>query len=515
MMSRTPVTRALLAIACTVLAGAPADAAGWRWYVDTNRDGTSEFNAYFGQGYDTCLPGDYDGDGRADYGVVRTTSSSWRWFMDTNRDGHSELHPDLTDDASGGTRFALDMDGDGRDDLVTVQKEGAAWRWSIDTNRDGVPNVSLLFGFVDTDDTGEDRTDRLVPADYDGNGAVDIAIARKAGNGRWRWYVDTNRNGVTNVQYTFGVADIGEEGTDTSDIPEPHDYDGDGAADPAVRRAVDGWWTWYADTDRDGVSEISQTFGKTGDIPFPADYDGDGVTDFAVVRRDGANWRWYVDTDRNGASNINRTFGLVIDHPVPADYDGDGRTDFAVVRPQWSTNTYRLPAADGKSVKVSRDSYGHWPDKENFDLVITPSNQSHGVVAAAYGVVAFIEDDYDEECPQGESGDCNDNNNYVWLVHPGGEWTKYTHVAKDSVRLFAGLSEGDVVFAGQIIGIQSDIGLASGKHVHFEVGVPFDADDPITGGGWLKGYSLAPRFCNVPGQVLTQGVTYVAAPCAP
>ncbi|MGV3516347.1 hypothetical protein [Luteitalea sp.] len=132
-------------------------------------------------------------------------------------------------------------------------------------------------------------------------------------------------------------------------------------------------------------------------------------------------------------------------------------------------------------MKVSRDSYGHWPDNENFDLVITPSNQSHGVVAAAHGVVAFIEEDYDEKCPQGESGDCNDN--YVWLVHAGGEWTKYSHVAKDSVRLFAGLSEGDVVLAGLI------------------------------SGGWLKGHSLAPRFCNVPGQVLAQGVTCVAAPC--
>ena len=512
-MHTAHAARAIAAVALAALAGAPAEAAGWRWFVDTNRDGTSEFNAYFGQAYDTCLTGDYNGDGRADYGVVRTTSSSWRWYMDTDRDGSSELRPDLTEEASSGTRFALDMDGDGRDDLVTVKKDGASFRWFIDTNRNGFPNVDVAFGFVDTDDTGENRSDRLVPADYDGNGTVDIAVVRKGANGRWRWYVDTNRNGVTNLQYTFGVVDLDGEGSDTSDIPEPRDYDGDGAADPAVRRAEDGSWRWFADTDRDGLSEISQTFGHTSDIAFPADYDGDGVADFAVVRRQGANWRWYVDTDRNGFSNVNSTFGLVIDHPMPADYDGDGRTDFAVVRPQWSANVYRLPAGNGQSVEVSRDSYGHTPDKQNFDLVISPNDLTHGVVAAAHGVVAFIEDDYDEDCAQGQAGDCNDNNNYVWLVHPGGEWTKYTHVQKDSVRLFAGLSEGDVVVAGQVIGIQSDVGLANGKHVHFEVGIPYDVNDPINGGGWLKGYNLAPRFCNVAGQVLTQGVTYVAAAC--
>jgi murein DD-endopeptidase MepM/ murein hydrolase activator NlpD len=109
--------------------------------------------------------------------------------------------------------------------------------------------------------------------------------------------------------------------------------------------------------------------------------------------------------------------------------------------------------------------------------------------------------------------DCNTSNNYVWIRHPSGEWSKYTHVEKDSARLFAGLTEGEAVFAGQVIGVQSDVGRANGKHVHFEVGIPYDVLDPIDGGGWLKGYNLAPRFCGVPGQVLAQGRTYVAAAC--
>jgi len=512
-MARSLTAMAGVAVAMLALGANEARAEGWHWFVDTNRDGLSNTHAYFGMAYDRYVPGDYDGDGRTDFAVVRTRTDPWRWYIDTDRDGHSELSPELTSAASAGSRFGLDINGDGKADLVTVEKDGATWRWRVDTNRNGTPNLDIAYGFVDTDDTGTNLTDRLVPADYDGNGSIDLAVARRGADGFWEWIIDTNRNGIANIRVKFGRVDRDRDTTDTSDIPEPRDYDGDGAADLAVRRATNGKWEWFADTDRNGISNIKVKFGLTSDIPVPADYDGDGAADFAVVRRSGANWQWFVDTNRNGYSDLKRKFGLVIDHPLPADYDGDGRADFAVVRPQWSTEVYRLPALDGRDVVASRDSYGHTPDKENFDLVISPNNQAQLVVAAAAGVVARIEDDFSEACPQEETGDCNDSNNYVWIRHPSGEWSKYTHVEKDSARLFAGLTEGDPVFAGQVIGVQSDVGLANGTHVHFEVGIPYDATDPIDGGGWLKGYNLAPRFCGVPGQVLSQGRTYVAGPC--
>lgn len=48
-MGTSYVARTLAAVALAALTGAPAEAAGWRWFVDTDRAGTSEFNAYFGQ----------------------------------------------------------------------------------------------------------------------------------------------------------------------------------------------------------------------------------------------------------------------------------------------------------------------------------------------------------------------------------------------------------------------------------------------------------------------------------
>lgn len=65
-----------------------------------------------------------------------------------------------------------------------------------------------------------------VPADYDGDGIVDIAIFEKA-EGIWK--IDNSFGGRTTVQW--GNAD---------DIPVPGDYDGDFRADIAVYRPSDG-----------------------------------------------------------------------------------------------------------------------------------------------------------------------------------------------------------------------------------------------------------------------------------
>lgn len=504
------VSAATLLVFFSLFALPGTAAAGWQWFVDTNRDGTTNLTHSFGAQYDTYAPADYNGDGATDFAVVRTRTTPWRWYIDTNRNGTSDLSPNLSSSASAGYRLPADYDGDGAADLVTVRSDGSNWRWRIDTNRDGSPDHDLEFGFYDTVGT---RSDRLVPADYNGDGATDLAVARKTANGQWEWIVDTNLNGQTNLRRAFGLADIDGDRSDTSDVLEPRDYNGDGAADFAVRRRNGNNWEWFVDTNRDGQTDLQQLYGLISDYAFPADYNGDGRADFAVTRRDGYHWRWLVDTNRDGVTNVDQNYGLVIDHPVPADYNGDGLVDFAVVRPQQSQNVYQLPYINSTEVYVSTDSYGHRPDKENFDIYALPAGLPHGVRAAAGGVIARIQDSNTEECPPGVTEDCNDSNNYVWIQHANGEWSKYSHVMTDSVRLFANLQEGDVVEAGTLIGIESDVGAAWGQHVHFEVGVPYDPADPITSGGFLIGYSLAPRFCGQPGQIIAQGQTYTVTPC--
>ena len=171
---------------------------------------------------------------------------------------------------------------------------------------------------------------------------------------------------------------------------------------------------------------------------------------------------------------------------------------------------YRLPYANGTDVRVTRDHMSHAP-ANRLDLKGINGAAPYAVVAAATGIVEVISDSNTQNCCGGSCA-----NNYVWLSHIGGEWTKYSHLDTDSITVDAGLSEGDIVLAGQFLGWESDVGRACGTHLHFEVAVPDDPNNPLTGGngGFIQGINRIPRFCNVPGQIVAEDEEHTASPCS-
>lgn len=179
-----------------------------------------------------------------------------------------------------------------------------------------------------------------------------------------------------------------------------------------------------------------------------------------------------------------------------------------------SRGIYRLPFANGTVVKVFDDFTTHRPPGRN-DIYAIRGTRPYRVVAAAAGRIMAIQDGYSEQQSGRPAALCH--NNYVWIEHPNGEWTNYSHLAHDSVTKKAGLRVGEEVAAGQYIGDEGEVGCAMLKHVHFEVAVP-DPRHPIDNGGFLidndRGKrELNPRFCGVPGGNAIKGKVYVAVPC--
>lgn len=170
------------------------------------------------------------------------------------------------------------------------------------------------------------------------------------------------------------------------------------------------------------------------------------------------------------------------------------------LRASYSKGLYAIPYEAGVSVRVNRDHLTHTPVNR-----IDMSGKSGGpykIVAAQSGIVKYVEDSHNV------NGGC-ENNNYVWIAHDNGEWTKYSHLSHKSASVDAGLSPGDSINVGQFVGIEDDIGCASGDHLHWEVAVPDDPADPIVPeGGYIKGDNLIPRICGIPNNIYVAGTTY-------
>ncbi len=146
----------------------------------------------FGASTDRPVPGDYDGDGRADFAVFRPASGDW--YILRSSDGLvSGVNFGL------GTDLAVpaDYDGDLKTD-VAVFREGA---WYYLRSSDG-GFVGIAWGIA---------TDKPAPGDYDGDGKYDVAVYRPS-EGAW-YALRSSDSGVTAAQW--GISE---------DIPIPFTF---------------------------------------------------------------------------------------------------------------------------------------------------------------------------------------------------------------------------------------------------------------------------------------------------
>lgn len=179
-------------------------------------------------------------------------------------------------------------------------------------------------------------------ADVDGDGRADPCVRR----GR-RFLCDTDHEGkVWAWQVTFGRGG-GQE------VPLLADVDGDGRAEACVRSGRQ----FQCDTAHDGGrAEWTVSFGEPGDLPLLGDVDGDGRADPCVYRAG----QFLCDTAHHGgAAGWQVTFGKPGDLPVLGDFDGDGRADPCVFR----AGEFLCDTAHDGGVNPARLAFGRPGDR--------------------------------------------------------------------------------------------------------------------------------------------------------
>ena len=173
---------------------------------------------------DMPVPGDFDGDGRRDLAVYRTTTG--QWFVLRSSDGivaYAAFGAPAFDDIP----VPRDYDADGRTDLAVYRRRTGEWFIARST-----------LGFV-----GTDRLRHAVARRRAGARGLRRRRRRRPRG------VPAQLRRMVRVRIDRGLRRaVSIRLGGLGDVPVPADYDGDGRSDLAVYRETTGEWFIFGST---------------------------------------------------------------------------------------------------------------------------------------------------------------------------------------------------------------------------------------------------------------------------
>jgi hypothetical protein len=319
----------------------------WGGGLPTAASAANSPSSSFDERLSPKAPGNnFDPDGISDYAVVRkesvpdTGATQLVWYILRSSD---QTPAYKWFGLQGDKLVSADYDGDGMTDAA-VFRQGV---WCIQKSSDGTAIWAQLGEAEDTP----------VPADYDGDGKTDIAVYQPSSK---TWVVLQSRTAQP-LTYSFDCDECIEI-TAGNAIPVPADYFGDGTADMALMQNH-----WSARARKLIVKDASHSsrpqpmiwtlnlpdnlfaeaaIGDGRDIPIPIRLNRDQLTDLVVVHEDENVLRWVIFLNPGNTMQPSLTpnsiipWGLCGDYLVPGDYDGNGYADLAIWRREGGIGNY-------------------------------------------------------------------------------------------------------------------------------------------------------------------------------
>jgi len=169
--------------------GTTAGAGSTWFYRSAATPGGPVFFVPWGQSGDFPAPGDYDGNGSADFAVQRPASGAGNFWI---RLSTGATLPVQQFGLANDTVVPGDYDADGKTDLAVVRSSGGVRTWYFRPSAGGVDRQASF---------GASATDFTVQGDYDGDGRTDFAVWRSSATpGASAFYVLNPSTGATIVK---------------------------------------------------------------------------------------------------------------------------------------------------------------------------------------------------------------------------------------------------------------------------------------------------------------------------